>query len=99
MYHSLVFPGWGQINNGAKKKATLFFIAEMVCIGGYFYKNYEFRHGDYTDWEKENLRNNRNTFLLYWMISKIFGMVDAYVDAQLANYDVKDFTPEELKKE
>lgn len=99
MYHSLAFPGWGQINNGKKKKAALFFIAEMVCIGGYLYKNYEFRHGDYTDWEKENLRTDRNTFLLYWMISKILGIMDAYVDAQLANYNVRDFTPEELKKE
>ena len=54
MYPSLAFPGWGQIDNGEKKKAALFFIAEIVCIGGYLYKNYELRHGDYTDWEKEN---------------------------------------------
>jgi len=99
MYHSLAFPGWGQIDNGKKKKAALFFIAEIVCIGGYFYKNYELRQGDYTDWEMENLRTDRNTFLLYWMITKIFGIMDAYVDAQLANYNVGDFTPEELKKE
>ena len=45
------------------------------------------------------VRSNRNTFLLYWMITKIFGIMDAYVDAQLANYNVEDFTPEELKKE
>ncbi|HDY90495.1 MAG TPA: hypothetical protein ENH82_20555, partial [bacterium] len=82
MYHSLLFPGWGQINNGKKKKAALFLIAEMVCIGGYIYKNYEIRHNDYSEWEKDILRTDKNTFLLYWLLSKFFGMVDAYVDAQ-----------------
>ncbi len=98
MYHSLAFPGWGQLDNGSKKKAALFLIAETVCIGGYLYMNHELGHSEYSDWEKEKIRTDRNTFLLYWMISKIFGIVDAYVDAQLANYDVEDFTPEELKK-
>lgn len=99
MYHSLAFPGWGQLNNGRKKKAALFFIAEAIFIGGYIYKTHDIKNGDYTDWEKDNLRTDRNTFLLYWMISKILGIIDAYVDAQLADYNVKDITPEELKKE
>jgi len=98
MYHSLVVPGWGQIDNGKKKKAALFFIAEMVCIGGYLYYNHEIRHGEYTGWEKDNLRTDRNTFILYWMVSKIFGIMDAYVDAQFANYDITDITPDDLKK-
>jgi hypothetical protein len=98
LYHSLAFPGWGQFNNGKKKKAALFFIAETVCIGGFLYKNYQMKTGDFTDWEKQNLRTDKNTFLLYWMISKVVGIVDAYVDAQLTDFNVNDITPEELKK-
>ena len=89
MYHSLFLPGWGQINNGKKKKAAFFILAEMVCIGGYLY----------TAWEKDNLRTDRNTFLLYWIVSKFFGIVDAYVDAQFADYNVRDITPADLKKD
>jgi len=99
MYHSLAFPGWGQIDNGKKKKAAFFFIAEMVCIGGYLYMNNELKHGDNTQFQQNNLRTDRNTFILYWMISKIFGILDAYVDAQLINYDVNSITPDDLKKE
>lgn len=99
MYHSLAFPGWGQVDNGKKKKAAFFFIAEMVCIGGYLYTNHELKHGDYTQFQQNNLRTDRNTFILYWMISKIFGILDAYVDAQLVNYDVNSITPDDLKKE
>lgn len=99
MYHSLFLPGWGQINNGKKKKAAFFILAEMVCIGGDLYVNYDIRHGDYTAWEKDNLRTDRNTFLLYWIVSKFFGIVDAYVDAQFADYNVRDITPADLKKD
>ncbi|MFC1539253.1 DUF5683 domain-containing protein [Candidatus Latescibacterota bacterium] len=99
MYHSLIFPGWGQMDNGKKKKAALFFVAEMVCVGGYLYVNNELNTGTYSDFERNNLRTDRNTFVLYWMISKIFGIIDAYVDAQLGDYDVESITPEELKKE
>jgi len=99
MYHSLAFPGWGQIDNGKKKKAAFFFIAEMVCIGGYLYMNHELKHGDYTPFQQDNIRTDRNSFILYWMISKIFGILDAYVDAQLVNYDVESITPDDLKEE
>ncbi|MFC1551945.1 hypothetical protein ACFL6P_05195 [Candidatus Latescibacterota bacterium] len=99
MYHSMMFAGWGQLDNGKKKKAAMFFIAEMVCIGGYFYVSHEINNGDYSDFQKNNLRTDRNTFVLYWMVSKVFGLVDAYVDAQLGNYDVENITPEELLKE
>lgn len=99
MYHSLMFAGWGQLDNGKKKKAAMFFIAEVVCIGGYFYVNHEINSGGYSDFQKNNLRTDRNTFILYWMVSKVFGLLDAYVDAQLGTYDVENITPEELLKE
>ena len=96
MYHSLIFPGWGQINNGKKKKALLFFTAELIFIGGYLYENHRVKHDTVTDWERDKLRTDRNTFVLYWIGAKILGIVDAYVDAQFANFNVVDITPEEL---
>jgi len=99
MYHSLAVSGWGQLDNGKKKKAALFFIAETVCIGGVVFISHKINSGDYQGIEKNNLVTDRNTFILYWMIAKIFGIMDAYVDAHLANYDISDITPEDLKKE
>ena len=98
MYHSLCIPGWGQINNGKKKKAVLFFAAELSFIGGYLYNNYRIRHYPMSDWERDNLRTDRNTFIIYWMVAKVLGIVDAYVDAHLANFDVEDITPQKLQK-
>jgi len=97
MYHSLFVPGWGQLNNNRKMKAALFFCAETVLLGGYLYKNHVLRSGDHSAWDKEVIRTDRNTYLMYWIISKFLGMTDAYVDAQLIDFNVRDVTPEELK--
>ena len=99
MLHSLAVPGWGQIDNGRRWKAALFFVAEAVCIGGYAYMNYRVKHDDVSDWERDNLRTDRNTFIIYWMGSKLFGLVDAYVDAHLVDFDVSDITPDDLRKD
>lgn len=99
MYHSLMIPGWGQINNGKKKKAALFFAAELICIGGYLIESHNVRHGDYTEWERNCHRTDRNTFIIYWMVSKVLGIVDAFVDAHLATFNINDITPEELRDE
>ncbi len=98
MYHSLMFPGWGQLDNGKTKKAALFITAEIVCIGGYLYMNQRLNDGGHAEFEKENLRTDRNSFVLYWMVSKVFGLLDAYVDAHLSTYDVESITPEALKE-
>jgi len=98
MLHSLAVPGWGQMDNGKKLKAALFFAAEAVCIGGFIYMNHRVENDDVSDWERDNLRTDRNTFLIYWMASKLFGIMDAYVDAQLAEFDISDITPEEIRR-
>ena len=98
MFHSLVLPGWGQLNNGKKKKAALVIAAELICIGGYIYENHRVKHDTVSEWERDNIRTDRNTFIIYWLATKLFVMVDAYVDAQLSDYDVRDITPGELQE-
>jgi len=99
MIHSLAFPGWGQLDNGRKMKAALLFVTEAALIGGYVYMNYHVKHDDVADWERENMRTDRNSFFIYWLAAKVYGMVDAYVDAHLRDFDVEDITPEELTEE
>ena len=98
MYQSLFLPGWGQFSNGKKWKAALFCAAELVCIGGYIYENHQSKQGGLTEQERNSYRTDRNTFVMYFIISKILDITDAYVDAQLAGFDVKDITPKELQK-
>lgn len=97
MYHSLMIPGWGQIDNGKKKKAALFMAAEVICIGGYLLERHRIKNDPLTEWEKDVHRTDRNTFIIYWFVSKVLGIVDAYVDAHLASFNVNDITPEELR--
>lgn len=98
MLHSLAIPGWGQYKNGRRWKAALFFTAETVCIGGFLYLSHRIRtDGDLSDWDRDLLRTDRNTYVIYWFAAKLLGIVDAYVDAQLADFDVEDITPPELR--
>jgi len=98
MLHSLCIPGWGQLNNDSRKKAAFFFAAELFCIGGYFYQSHLVKQSGLTEFEREAYKTDRNSFVLYWIVAKIFGITDAYVDAQFADFNVTDITPEELKK-
>ncbi len=98
MYHSLALAGWGQFDNGKKYKALMFIAAEAFCIGGFAYLQYKIGDDDLSAIDKDMHRTNRNSYILYWMAAKVFGLMDAYVDAHLAAYDVTDITPEELER-
>jgi len=98
MYHSLYVSGWGQMDNGRKKKAALCIAAELFCIGGFLYENHLLGEPGRSSFDRELIRTDRNTFVLYWLGVKLFSMVDAYVDAQLRGYDIRDVTPPGLKK-
>jgi len=97
MLHSLIVPGWGQLDNGSRKKAALFFAAELFFVGGYVYESSLVRESGLTQYEREAYRTDRNTFVIYWFLAKVLDITDAYVDAQLAGFDVRDITPGELK--
>ena len=98
MLHSLLIPGWGQLDNGRRKKAAFFFAAEMFFIGGYIYENSLARKSGLSARERDAYRTDRNNFVIYWFLTKILDITDAYVDAQLADFNVRDITPDELKK-
>lgn len=93
MLKSLMIPGGGQLANGSRKKAFLFIATELVCLGGVIYETHLLGGEDLSDLDKEFIRTDRNTFILVWLGAKLFGMVDAYVDAQFKHFTVGDVTP------
>jgi hypothetical protein len=93
MYHSLALAGWGQRDNGKSKKSLLFIAGELFCVGGFIYEQILLDREGQTEYDKDVIRSNRNTFVIYWLCAKLFGMVDAYVDGQMKDFDVKDITP------
>ena len=93
MYRSLLVPGLGQYANGKRLKALLFFSAEAFFVGGYLYMRHEVDRDDITEFQRDLNRTDRNSYVIYWMLAKVFGMVDAYVDAQLTGFNVDDITP------
>jgi len=48
--------------------------------------------------QRDLYRTDRNSYIIYLLVGKILCMTDAYVDAQLADFNVRDITPEELKR-
>lgn len=93
MLHSLLIPGGGQLDNGKRKKALLFLATELVCLGGVIHETRLLGGANLTAFDKEIIRTDRNTFIIVWLCAKLFGMVDAYVDAQLKHFNVGDVTP------
>ena len=93
MWHSLALPGWGQLDNGRRWKAALMITAELVCIGGIAYESHRLSENGLTEFGREAIRTDRNTFILYLMLAKVVSMMDAYVDAHLADFNVSDIAP------
>jgi hypothetical protein len=98
MYHSMTLPGWGQRDNGKRNKTLLFIAAELTFIGGALYEQYRLGDNDLTKFDKDVIRSNRNTFIIYWFGTRVFGLVDAYVDAQLKGFNTLDIAPPGLEK-
>jgi hypothetical protein len=98
MYHSLCLAGWGQLDNGRKKKAALFIAAETFFIGGIIYEEHLLNESGGDEFERNVNLTDRNTYIIFLLGAKLFGMVDAYVDAQLKDFDVSDVTPPGLEK-
>jgi hypothetical protein len=98
MYHSMLLPGWGQLDNGRRNKAYLFIAAELAFLGGALYEQYRLGDDGLTRFEKDVTRTDRNTFLMYWFGARVFGLIDAYVDAQLKGFNTSDIAPPVKKR-
>ncbi len=85
MLRSLIFPGWGQFYNRKYSKAFLFFGGEAGLIATAIHLNQQVvsTHGEL----QASYRNNRNTANWFLLATIVFSMLDAYVDASLADFD------------
>jgi hypothetical protein len=109
LFRSVAFPGWGQFYNGKYLKSLVVFGSETTFITlaaiewrrrNQHKREFEALPSDHPDkhWEFEQFRfyeDRRNLFL--WITAGIIflSMFDAYVDAQLYNFDeeqVPDFS-------
>jgi TM2 domain-containing membrane protein YozV len=86
MIRSLLVPGWGQFYNGKWFKGIIAVGAEAGLVANAYYLDYRLNQST-TDYEREFYRDNRN--LSYWWLGAaiILSMLDAYVDAQLYDFD------------
>ncbi len=103
LFRSIAIPGWGQFYNHKYIKAGAFMLGESYMIYGIatnwkymnrhkknfltttdpVYKNVEFNK--FTDF-----RDKRNIRIWFLAITIFYSMFDAYVDAQLSDFDQKD---------
>ena len=87
MLRSIVFPGWGQWYNGKKLKAAAVFAVEVGLIANAVYQN--FLAGQASSEAERFVYTDRRNQSLWWLAGAILlSSLDAYVDAQLAGFDV-----------
>jgi hypothetical protein len=86
MLRSLAVPGWGQYYNRQYFKAALAFGAEAGLVATAIYWNNKANAA--SDRElKLFYQNNRNTANWFLLGTILLSMLDAYVDASLADFD------------
>ena len=92
MWRSLLFPGWGQLYNGRYLKSIIIGGTEAAFIYGIYVQ--EKRRQDakdigYEDAEKFYLKDRKK--FTWWLAGTIiYSTLDAYIDAQLMNFDISE---------
>ena len=86
MIYSAVFPGLGQLYNGKKLKAVIFFGGEFGLLANSIYLNQQYKKSIF-EYDKEFYLNNRNLSTWYLVGAVLFSVIDAFVDAHLYNFD------------
>jgi hypothetical protein len=86
MIRSALLPGWGQWYNGQKWKALLVFGGEAALVGNAVYYNQRVAKST-TDDERRFYRDVRGRFLWWLLAVHLLNVLDAYVDAQLWDFD------------
>jgi len=95
MLRSLVVPGWGQYYNRQHLKAALVGGAEVGLVVTAIYWNGKANGANNRD-DKLFYQNNRNTANWFLLGTVVLSLLDAYVDASLADFDESpdlSFTP------
>jgi hypothetical protein len=91
LVRSLLLPGWGQWANGRRFKALGFGAAAVVLAGRVVAQQRELGRADRRgapDLELEDLAAGRNTRVLLFVANATLAGIDAYVDVQLAGFEV-----------
>lgn len=91
LVRSLLLPGWGQWANGRPFKALGFGAAAAVLAGRVVAQQQALGRADRRgapDLELEDLAAGRNTRVLLFVANATLAGIDAYVDAQLAGFEV-----------
>ncbi|HDZ11127.1 MAG TPA: hypothetical protein ENH53_02860 [Bacteroidetes bacterium] len=87
LLRSILFPGLGQWYNGKKLKAMLVFSVETGLIVNAVYWNQKTQSAQ-NAYDRAYFADNRN-LSNWWLLFTIFmSATDAYVDAQLSNFNV-----------
>jgi hypothetical protein len=96
MFASAAYPGLGQLLNGAEPKAAIVSAAEALIVGALVIEDRRTRNslrmyketGD-DDWYNEySSHYDRRQTLVWWAaVAALYGLADAYVDANLIGFD------------
>ena len=92
MWKSLILPGWGQLYNKKYLKTVIIGGAEIALIYGIFYQHDQSEKAQKAgDSEAANFYRDDRNRLTWWLAGIIlYSMADAYVDAQLMDFDLSN---------
>ncbi len=96
MVASAVYPGLGQLLNGAEPKAAIISAVEVLLVAGLVVEDRRARNSlrlykqtndnRYYDDYSEHF-DNRQALIWWAAIAALYGLTDAYVDAHLAGFE------------
>lgn len=86
MLCSALFPGMGQLYNGKKFKALVFFCTEFGLMSNSIYLNQKYVSST-NELDRDFYLNNRNLSTWYLIGAVLFSSIDAFVDAHLSDFD------------
>lgn len=87
MIRSALVPGWGQIYNGSWLKALIVVGTEAGLAGNAMVMNRQMLDSNTAD-ERAFYKYHRGTFIWWFAGIYLLNILDAYVDAQLFEFDV-----------
>ena len=86
MLRSAILPGWGQLYNGQKLKAALVFGGGLAIVGNAIYYNQLAVESSVLE-GKETFEGYRSRALWWLLAFYVLNILDAYVDAELWDFD------------